>query len=191
MTAGLVSGPTGDAADPSAATAVEQAVHDHARLVYRIAFAVLRDHHDAEDATQEVFLRLLRLRRDLEGVRDRKAWLARVAFRVAAGRRPRRRLVSVQDEDAAPALVDLRDPAPPLDEAASSAQLQALLGRAIAALPDDLRSTVELSTLRELGSAEVGAILDVPEGTVRTRLMRARRLLRRALSPHVGGRRDG
>ncbi len=46
---------------------LEIAVREHARLVYRIAYSVLRDHHDAEDATQETFLRVLRYRRKLAG----------------------------------------------------------------------------------------------------------------------------
>ena len=69
-----------------------------ARLVYRVAWAILRNHHDAEDVTQEVFLRVLRLRRELEGVRDPKTWLARIAYRVALDRRPRAVQVSLDDE---------------------------------------------------------------------------------------------
>ena len=48
---------------------LELAVREHARLVYRVAYSVLRDHHDAEDATQETFLRVLRYRRKAGGVR--------------------------------------------------------------------------------------------------------------------------
>ena len=55
--------------------ALEGAVREHARLVYRIAYSVLRNHHDAEDATQETFVRVLRHKSKLEGVKDRKAWL--------------------------------------------------------------------------------------------------------------------
>lgn len=67
--------------------ALESAVREHARLVYRIAYSVLRNHQDAEDATQETFVRVLRYGRKLEGVRDQKTWLARIAWRVAIERR--------------------------------------------------------------------------------------------------------
>ncbi len=51
---------------------LELAVREHARLVYRVAYSVLRDHHDAEDATQETFLRVLRYRRKLAGCATRE-----------------------------------------------------------------------------------------------------------------------
>jgi RNA polymerase sigma-70 factor, ECF subfamily len=67
--------------------ALELVVREHARLVYRIAYSVLRNHHDAEDATQETFLRVLRYQRKLNSVREPRTWLARIAWRVAVGRR--------------------------------------------------------------------------------------------------------
>jgi RNA polymerase sigma factor (sigma-70 family) len=66
---------------------LEAAVLDHARLVYRITYSVLRNHHDAEDATQETFVRVLRARTKLTKVADVRNWLARIAWRVVAERR--------------------------------------------------------------------------------------------------------
>jgi RNA polymerase sigma factor (sigma-70 family) len=65
---------------------LEVLVRGHSRLVYRIAYAVLRRHHDAEDATQETFLRVLRYHSKLGAVKDPRKWLARIAWRVAADR---------------------------------------------------------------------------------------------------------
>ncbi len=185
-------GPSGatDADAVEGDSAVERAAREHSRLVYRVAWAILRNHHDAEDVTQEVFLRVLKLRRELEGVRDPKTWLARIAFRVALDRRPRTVQVSLDDEVVAPDAASLRAAGAGADELAASSQVQALLGRAISALPPDLRSAVQLSTLEELNSAEVSALLGIPQGTVRTRLMRARALLREALSPALGVRHE-
>lgn len=171
-------------------SAVERAAREHSRLVYKVAWAILRNHHDAEDVTQECFLRVLRLRRELEGVRDPKTWLARIAYRVALDRRPRAAQVSLDEEVAAPDVAALRAAGAGADELAASSQVQALLGRAISALPPDLRHAVQLSTLEELNSAEISTLLGVPEGTVRTRLMRARGLLREALSPALGARHE-
>ncbi len=67
---------------------LETLVREHSRLVYRIAYAVLRRHHDAEDATQETFLRVLRYSSKLDDVEDPKTWLARIAWRVADGPQP-------------------------------------------------------------------------------------------------------
>src|SRR5258708_27987770 len=74
---------------------LERAVREYAQLVYRIAHSVLRNHHDAEDATQETFMRALRYRRKLEGVRDPKTWLARIAWRVAVARAKKRPEISL------------------------------------------------------------------------------------------------
>ena len=177
-----------DAGEAAGDAVLERAVRDHSRVVYRVAYAILRNHHDAEDATQEAFLRVLRLRRELEGVRDAKTWLARVAYRVAVDRRPRAGHVSLDDETTPSGATVLAAPGEAVDEAAASRQVRALLSRAIAALPADLRHAVQLSTLEELSSSEVAALLGIPEGTVRTRLMRARRLLKEALSPVLGVR---
>jgi len=66
---------------------LELAVRQHARLVYRIAYSVLRNHQDAEDATQETFIRVLRARRKLGTIDDPRRWLARIAWRVAVERK--------------------------------------------------------------------------------------------------------
>ena len=66
---------------------LEAAVREHGRTVYRVAFAALRNHHDAEDAAQETFLRFWRTRKRWSEIRDRRAWLARTAWRVALDHR--------------------------------------------------------------------------------------------------------
>ena len=62
---------------------LETTVREQARLVYKVAYSVLRNHHDAEDVAQETFLRFLRQRKRWAEIRDRRAWLATVAWRVA------------------------------------------------------------------------------------------------------------
>ena len=75
--------PTSDAASLE----MEAAVREDARLVYRISYSVLGNHHDAEDAVQETFLRYFRHRKDWPAIRNRRSWLARVAWRAALDRR--------------------------------------------------------------------------------------------------------
>src|SRR5215469_4693465 len=69
---------------------LEALVREHSRLVYRICYSALRSHHDAEDATQETFLRVLRYSAKLATVDNPKTWLARIAWRVAVDRSKRR-----------------------------------------------------------------------------------------------------
>ncbi len=90
---------------------LESLVREHSRLVYRICYAVLRSHHDAEDATQETFVRVLRYRSKLSAVEDSKTWLAKIAWRVAVDRSKQR---GRRQE------IPLEDPERPVAEVASS-----------------------------------------------------------------------
>lgn len=165
---------------------LEAAVRAHARLVYRVAYLVLRNHHDAEDAVQDTFLRVLRNRKSLSGVRDQRAWLARIAWRVALDRT--RRATGVPLDQAAGAVAGLCAAGAGAEEIASTKEMTTLLNQMISSLPRDLREAVTLSTVGEMTSAEIAAVLDIPEGSVRTRLFRARRLLREKLSSVLEGR---
>jgi RNA polymerase sigma-70 factor (ECF subfamily) len=158
---------------------LERAVREHARLVYKIAYSVLRNHDDAEDAVQEIFLKFLRWRGRWAGVRDQRAWLAKAAWRMALGRLKGRPEVGL--EEAAQQVSTLRGQGADVEEIASTRQMKMLLERMIAALPHDLRDVVTLSTVEELNSREIAAALGIPEGSVRTRQLRAREMLREKL----------
>src|SRR5258708_32826117 len=67
--------------------AIENLVAGYSGMVFRIAYSILRNHHDAEDAVQECFLRAVKYGRDLEHVRNAKTWLGRIAWTVALDRR--------------------------------------------------------------------------------------------------------
>jgi len=162
---------------------LENLVRQHARLVYRIAYAALRRHHDAEDATQETFLRVLRYSHKLAGVEDHKTWLARIAWRVALDR---------NQQQGRKREIPLDDPEKPLPEVASSqaaaddalhgAQVSDVLERMIAALPEKLRQPLVLSTIEEMSPREVAATLGISEAAVRSRVFRARQILREKLA---------
>jgi RNA polymerase sigma-70 factor (ECF subfamily) len=172
---------------PSQATetvaSVETLVAEHALLVFRIAYSILRNHHDAEDAVQECFLKVVKAQKRLVQVRNPKTWLARIAWTTALDRRAGRTVLSgaahAQDEEV---LAQVPDRALAADERLAGAQMQQLLERLVAALPEDLRQAVELSTVQELNSVEIAELMDIPESSVRTRLLRARRLLKEKLS---------
>src|SRR5713101_9398667 len=76
---------------------IETVVREHARFIYTVAYAVLRNHHDAEDASQETFIRLLRHWKGWAQVRDQRAWLARTAWRVALSRRAKAPEISLDE----------------------------------------------------------------------------------------------
>lgn len=168
----------------TAATDIESVVREHARFVFKLAYSMLRNVEDAEDAVQETFLRVHRSG-ELPEVREIKAWLARIAWRVALDRiqqRPKAELEALTEAGFQPRA-----------EEASAEQLlarqeqAALLHRLIATLPEELRHPLVLSTVQEMSSVEIGKVLGIPEASVRTRLFRARRQLKEKLSAWVGG----
>jgi RNA polymerase sigma-70 factor (ECF subfamily) len=172
--------------------AIKNLVAGYSGMVFRIAYSILRNHHDAEDAVQECFLRAVKYGRDLEHVRNAKTWLGRIAWTVALDRRAQREATGRRDlraqqgfagEDAEDdPLASLPDTRAAQDEELAAKQTQELLARMIAALPEDLRHPLELSTVQELNSAEIADLMDIPESSVRTRLMRARKILKEKLA---------
>ena len=164
----------------------EVLVRQHSRLVYRIAYAVLRRHHDAEDATQETFMRVLRYSSKLSAVEDPKTWLARIAWRVAVDRsrqRGRTREIALEDPERPVAEVTSSDT--PVDEVLHGDQVSAALERMIAALPEKLRQPLILSTLEEMSPKEVAETLGINEAAVRSRVFRARQILREKLAGRI------
>jgi RNA polymerase sigma-70 factor (ECF subfamily) len=158
----------------------EATVREHALHVYRVAHAVLRNHHDAEDAVQETFLRYLRQRRSNAEILNPRAWLARTAWRVALDRR--RQTVTISLEEVSEVVQSLHAAGASAEDMAAHAQMLALVERLIASLPKDLRDPLTLSTIEELTCAEIGEILGIPEGSVRERASRARSILSEKLA---------
>jgi RNA polymerase sigma-70 factor, ECF subfamily len=154
-------------------------VQRQARFVFRVAYAVLLNAHDAEDAVQETFLKLYR-NRGWEGIENERAFLARVAWRVAVDLRPRATRQPVLSAEPIEA-DEMQSPRPGPEHAVIVANQEANIQSLIDALPEELRVPLVLSAFDELNSREIGLILGVPEGTVRTRLQRGRGILRQKL----------
>ena len=151
------------------------------RFVFRIAYTLLRNSHDAEDAVQETFLKLYRTGA-WEEIRDEKAFLARTAWRVAVDRRPK--ALTVESEKEIPSS------APNPEQAAIRADWNAVIHRLVDGLPEILRQPLALSTVEEMDSRQIAEVMGIPEGTVRSRLMRARGILREKLEALKEGRHE-
>ena len=175
------------------APTVETLVANHTLMVFRIAYSILRNHHDAEDATQECFLRVLKQQNRLHEVRNTKTWLARIAWTTALDKKQAsREMISLNNEPSGfDELEKLSDFAPGSEEQLAETQKRQLLQRLIACLPEDLRYPLELSTVQELNSTEIAEILKIPESSVRTRLFRARQQLKEKLAILLEGKRHG
>jgi RNA polymerase sigma-70 factor (ECF subfamily) len=163
-----------DLMDASRDEAFSRIVREHARLMYRVAHSLLRHPQDAEDAVQDALLKLYR-GDAWRQMQDERAFLARTVWRTAFDRL-QTRAPGVDDPLAE---LRLRDGRPTPEEAALEYDERALLHELIDRLPEELRQPLLLSGIEELNSREIGLAMDLPEGTVRTRLMRARAELRR------------
>ena len=149
-------------------------VQQHGGLLYRVAYSVLRNPEDAEDAVGDALVKLLRSK-GWQAIGNERAFLARSVWRTAldrlAGRMP------AGDDDGI-ALVLLEDSGPSPERSAVLTDERSLLNALVDRLPAELRDPLLLSAVEELNSREIGELLHLPEGTVRTRLMRARQQLR-------------
>jgi RNA polymerase sigma-70 factor (ECF subfamily) len=146
------------------------------RFAYRVAWAVLRNAADAEDAAQEAFLKIFRAKA-WRGLRDEKAFVARASWRAAVDRIRTRTTGDPTTEEAAESIAD---EAQGPEELVVAANWEGAVHRMIDSLPEELRQPLVLSA--EMNSREIAAAMGIAEGTVRTRLMRARTMLREKLA---------
>ena len=154
----------------------EEMVGRQSRFMFQVAFGLLRNRQDAEDAVQDAFLKLYRgeawLRMDNE-----KGFLARTVWRVALDHLPRaaERTLDVSEMELAASGEGGVSP----EQSAVDKDERAVLRRLIDGLPEELRQPLVLSSVVEMTSQEVAEAIGIPEGTVRTRVMRARAELKR------------
>jgi RNA polymerase sigma-70 factor (ECF subfamily) len=152
-------------------------------LAYRIANSVVRNTAEAEDIAQEAILRAYRR---FERLRDRnsfRAWLVRIAFRMAldrlraSKRREIRETLWSQPER--------QPPLPTAEDLAASNEFQSHLNQALEELPDKQRLVLMLSGMEGHTIEEVAAMLSLPIGTVKSRIFIARKKLAEKLKCHV------
>ncbi len=157
-----------------------------AKLVGRL----VSDRSEAQDVTQEAFIKAYRALPNFRGDSAFYTWLYRIAVNsaknhlVARSRRPPSDDVDITDGDVEEAGVVVADLATPESYAVRD-QLQAALGRALAELPEDLRTALTLCEMEGLSYDDIARVLDCPIGTVRSRIFRARRALDVKLKPFL------
>jgi RNA polymerase sigma-70 factor (ECF subfamily) len=163
--------------------AFRQLVLRYHRLVINVAFRGLGEMSLAEDVAQEVFIKVYKALPGYRHEKPFKHWLHRIAGNaVTDALRRRRPVVSIEALEQPP-LAAGSDP----QDVASRHDLQRSVRDAIANLPPHYRDTIALQTFGELSYGEIARTLDIPLGTVMSRLNGAKRLLRESLGDLVRG----
>jgi len=178
LTGGLVS------VDEGLDREFEARLVESSTLAFRVAYGVLHHRQDAEDVAQEAFVKAYRNFRQLRDRERFRAWLVRLTWRLAIDRQRRDRRREARERLGAPARAEELEgeggsPAADADLVANERAAQ--LWRAIDALPEKLRVVVVLAGIREHDLREVARLLDLPEGTVKSRLFLARQQLKELL----------
>jgi RNA polymerase sigma-70 factor (ECF subfamily) len=151
-------------------------VGQYAGTLYRVAFSVLRNPADAEDAVQETFVRVLRHRETLREVRDQRVWLIRIVWNIVLDRK-RRAKTRPETDDVSELARVLPSDGLSAEEVASAAQHHAHVLSFVERLPAKEREVLMLSAFEELNSVEIASVLEISESSVRSRLFRARNLM--------------
>jgi RNA polymerase sigma-70 factor (ECF subfamily) len=151
-------------------------VSQYAGTLYRVAFSVVRNASDAEDAVQEAFLRVLRHRDTLSEVRDQRVWLIRIVWNIVLDRK-RRAKTRPETDDVAELARVLPSEGLSAEDRAAAAQHHAHVLGCVEKLPSKERQVLMLSAFEELNSVEIATVLGITESSVRSRLFRARNLM--------------
>jgi len=166
----------------------------HQNPVFNLISHILANQADAADVLQEVFVKVFKGIRQFHGESSLKTWIYRIAVHEAANhrrswiRRHWREPFSVDDTNAKPLVVaaEAQGGSQSPEQVLEQAERQELVKRALASLAQPYRTVVVLREIEGLAYEEIAQVLGVAEGTVKSRLLRGRELLRRKLASYLG-----
>jgi len=151
-------------------------VTEYSATLYRVAYSVMRNAAEAEDAVQEAFLRVLKHRDKLEDIRDHRVWLIRITWNVVLDKKRRGKTRPENDD-----IADYARVLPSNDRRADDTMVSSQEHNRILSLIDRLpikeRQALLLSAVEELSTVQIAAVLGTTESSIRSRIFRARREL--------------
>jgi len=165
------------------------------RRIYSICYRMVRDEHEARDLTQDAMLRVIQGLDSYDGRSKLSTWVIRVTMNTCLSHLRKQKLrrhgsLDAGSENATSGPLDPRS----LGELSPAgrvelAEMRILLGRALLCLDPDMRAVLVLRDMQELEYGSIAKALEVPIGTVKSRLFRARVALRGAVEVELGRRR--
>lgn len=167
-------------------TGFEELMRRYNQRLFRVARAILKDEDEAQDALQQAYIQAYRHLDDFSGRAALSTWLTRIVINEALGRRRARRPDRPGDEIDEHTMSHARVPLPDPEQLAYGAELRGLIEASIDALPDGYRLVFVCRDVEGLTTAETATALEVGEEAVKTRLHRARAMLRRDLFARAG-----
>ena len=155
--------------------AFEDLVSENARFIYNLALRMLKNPQEAEDLSQEVFIRVWKALPKFRAEANFRTWLYRIVINLCYDRLPKLRTeLEALDPDEESGLLDENDTP---ESAALTEELREELYYAIERLPESYNLLITLRHLQEMSYAEIAEVTGQPLGTVKTGIFRARRLL--------------
>jgi RNA polymerase sigma-70 factor, ECF subfamily len=164
----------------------------HNQRLYRAARAVVTDEHDVEDVMQQAYINAFTHLHQFEERSQFSTWLTRITLNEAFGRRrkvqseSKERVPSGLDSDAGEFMETVRSPQPDPERQAYAQELHRVLEEAVDTLPETYRIVFMLRDVEGLSTTETGEGLGLGEEAVKTRLHRARAMIRRAVTARIG-----
>lgn len=199
MASSITSGAHDDQADLIARavrkdeTAIRTIIREHNRRLFRVARSILRDDGEAEDVLQEAYLKAFAALGSFRADASLSTWLTRIVVNEALQRMRKRAPILADDillqrleqhDNVIPFPLSSGSPIDP-ERAVAQKQIAKLLERAIDALPDEFRTVLVARVLEDMSIEATADLLGIKPETVKTRLFRARRLLKEELAEHL------
>lgn len=157
--------------------AFEKLVIENERLIYNVALKITGNPDDAEDVAQEAFIKAYRNLGSFRGESRFSGWLYRLCYNAAMDHIRKNRdpnLRSLTNDDGSDAELDVADPAPTPEESADRKETQRIVREAVAMLDDDKREILVMREFSGMSYTAIAEALGIEEGTVKSRISRAR-----------------
>ena len=163
-------------------------IERHQRHIFNLCYRMLRQFEEADDATQDTFLKAYRSLKQFRGDARLKTWLCRIARNECLNRLRHENMASLDQQVTTDHSFQIVDLTPSPLELIEQQETQSIVHEAINTLPHQYRLVITLFHLNGLSYEEISQVMEIPMGTVKTHIFRARELLKSKLQAFVEGK---